>query len=88
MNIGSTLGSSFTLTSSSAQQQSVQQGVEQARQAAHQVVSAATQRPVEGTRAVADGLIKQTQGEQQVEASSKAFSAADQALGTLLDIRA
>lgn len=83
MNIGSTAGSAFTSAATG-----ISQGIEQVRQAAQQVNDATTTRPVQDAPEVSEGLVNLREGERQVEASSKVLEAADQQLGTLIDIQA
>ncbi|GGY48171.1 hypothetical protein GCM10011297_21360 [Bacterioplanes sanyensis] len=83
MNIGSTAGSAFTTASTG-----VAQGIDQVRQAAQQVNDATTTRPVENSPEVSEGLVNLREGERQVEANAKVLEAADQQLGTLIDIQA
>ncbi len=83
MNIGSTSGSSFTIATAGIQQSS-----EQVKQASQEVVAATTTRPTQGTVEVTDALLKLKEGEQGLAANAKVLAAADQQLGTLLDIKA
>lgn len=81
MNIGSTTGSSFTVGT-----QGVQAGSEQLNRAAHQVVSASTDRPATSVSEVSDGVVAQHQAEIQVKASAQVIEAADQQQQTIIDI--
>jgi hypothetical protein len=83
MNLGSTLGSSFSITSAG-----IQQNTEQVKQAAQQVVEATTARPAQGTVEVTDALVKLKEGEQGVALNAKVLEAADKQIGSLLDIKA
>lgn len=83
MNIGSTSGSTFSIASAGIQQSS-----EQVKQASQQVVEATTARPAQGTVEVTDALIKLKEGEQGVQLNAKVLEAADNQLGTLVDIKA
>ncbi|ASP38587.1 hypothetical protein CHH28_07820 [Bacterioplanes sanyensis] len=83
MNIGSTTGSAFTSATTG-----IAQGMEQVRQAAQQVNDATTTRPVQDAPEVSEGLVNLREGERQVEANAKVLEAADQQLGTLIDIQA
>ena len=83
MNIGSTLGSSFSIATAG-----VQQSTEQVREASQQVVEATTARPVQGTIEATDALVNLKKGEQGVATNAKVLEAADKQIGTLLDIEA
>ena len=80
MNIGSTTGSAFTVATAG-----VQQGNQQVREAAQQVVEATTTRPAQGAVEVTDPLMKLKEGERQVQANAKTLDAADKTVGTLID---
>lgn len=71
-----------------AGQAGIQRGEQKATQAAQDVVEATTDRPVSETSDVADALVEQKEAEQQVEASAEVVKAADETLGTLVDIKA
>lgn len=83
MDIGSTMGSSFT-----AGAQVINQGVAQATRASQEVVDATTARPVEQTSNVAESMVQLQQSEHLVAVGGKLVQAADQQLGTLIDIKA
>lgn len=65
----------------------IQKGQEQVTQAAHQVASANTTRPVSSSQDLSKALMEEKQGQQQVEASAKVVETANQTLGTLVDLR-
>jgi len=64
----------------------IQKGQEQVTQAAQEVASANTQRPVQPNQDVAKSLTDEKQGQRQVEASAKVVDTANQTLGSLVDI--
>jgi len=64
----------------------IQKGQEQVTQAAQEVVSSNTQRPVQPNQDVAKSLTDEKQGQRQVEASAKVVDTANQTLGSLVDI--
>ncbi len=64
----------------------IQKGQEQINEAAHQVASANTQRPVQASQDIAKSLTDEKQGQHQVEASAKVVEAANQTIGSLVDI--
>jgi phage/plasmid primase-like uncharacterized protein len=65
----------------------IQKGQEQLTQAATQVASATTTRPVQASQDLEKALLKQKEGEQQVEASAKVVEASNKTLGSLVDIK-
>lgn len=70
----------------------IQQGQQKLTQAAQEVASANTERPVqpnqEGEKAdLAKALLDEKQGQRQVEASAKVVEAGSQTIGSLLDIK-
>ncbi|MGR6872760.1 hypothetical protein ACU6U9_15150 [Pseudomonas sp. HK3] len=65
----------------------IQKGEQQLTQAAQQVASASTTRPVSPNQDVAKALIEEKESQRQVEASAKVVQAADQTLGSLVDIK-
>ncbi len=65
----------------------VQRGEQKVTQAAQDVVSATTDRPVSQTSDIARPLAEQQEGRRQVEASAKVVEAAQQTLGSLIDIK-
>ena len=65
----------------------IQKGEQQVTQAAQQVASANTTRPVTPNEDVADALVDQKQGQRQVEASAKVVEAYSQTIGSLVDIK-
>jgi len=83
MNLGSTSGSSFSIATAGIQQSS-----EQVKQAAQQVVESTTARPAQGAVEVVDALLKLKAGEQGVEVNAKVLEAADNQIGSILDIKA
>lgn len=83
MDIGSTMGSSFT-----AGAQAIHQGVAQSTRAAQEVVDATTSRPVEQTAKVAEPMVQMQQAEHLVAVGGKVVQAADEQLGTLINIKA
>lgn len=83
MDIGSTMGSSFT-----AGTQTIHQGIAQATRAAQEVVDSTTARPVEQTSRLHETMVNLRQSEHLVAAGGKIVQAADQQLGTLIDIKA
>lgn len=64
----------------------IQRGEQKATQAAQEVVSATTDRPVSQTASLAKPLAEQEEGQRQVEASAKVVQAADKTIGSLIDI--
>lgn len=83
MNIGSTTGSSFTSGT-----YAISQGVSQASRAAQEVVEATTTRPVEGVGELSKPMTDLKRAEHLVAAGGKVVQAADEQLGTLIDIKA
>jgi hypothetical protein len=83
MNIGSTTGSAFTTASAG-----ISQGTEQVKRAAQDVVDATTERPVEGPDKLADAATDLKQAERSVEANAKVLKAADQTVGSIIDVQA
>lgn len=83
MNLGSTLGSSFSIATAG-----IQQSTQKVTEAAQQVVEATTARPAQGTVEVTDALVKLKEGEQGVALNAKVLEAADKQMGSLLDIEA
>jgi hypothetical protein len=70
----------------------IQQGEQKLTQAAQEVASANTQRPVQPNQAtekadLAKALLDEKQGQQQVEASAKVVEAGSQMIGSLVDIK-
>jgi len=65
----------------------IQRGEQKVTQAAQDVVSATTDRPVSQTSSVARPLAEQEDGRRQVEASAKVVQAAQKSLGSLIDIK-
>jgi len=70
----------------------IQQGQQKVTQAAQEVASANTQRPVQPNQAaqqtdLAKSLLDEKQGQRQVEASAKVVEASDQMIGSLVDIK-
>ena len=63
-----------------------QRGEQKVIQAAQEVVSATTDRPVSETASLAKPLAEQEEGRRQVEASAKVVQAADKTIGSLIDI--
>ncbi len=64
----------------------IQKGQEQINQGAQEVASANTQRPVQASQDIAKSLTEEKQGQRQVEASAKVVDAANQTVGSLVDI--
>ncbi len=64
----------------------IQKGEEQVTQAAQEVASANTTRPVQPSQDLAKSLTDQKEGQQQVQASAKVMETANQTLGSLVDI--
>ncbi len=64
----------------------IQKGQEQINQGAQEVASANTQRPVQASQDIAKSLMEEKQGQRQVEASAKVVEAANQTIGSLVDI--
>lgn len=64
----------------------IQKGQEQVTQAAQEVASANTERPVQPSQDLAKSLTDSKQGQRQVEASAKVLETANQTLGSLVDI--
>lgn len=83
MNIGSTAGSAFTTAASG-----INQGTDQVKRAAQEVVGASTSRPVEGTGKLSEAVTDLKQGERSVEANAKVLQAADRTLGSIIDVEA
>lgn len=84
MNIGSTMGSAYTVAANT-----INQGSTQAQQAAQEVATTAfTDRPVEGTGDLAKPMTDLKQAEHLVAAGGKIMQAADEQVGTLLNIKA
>lgn len=83
MNIGSTTGSAFTSAA-----YAVDQGNTQVTRAAQDIADAATSRPVESVDKTASALTELKEGETAVAAGTKVLEAADQQMGTLIDIKA
>lgn len=83
MNIGSTTGSVMTTSS-----QSLVQSTEQVQKAVQNVVDATSERPVGETEKLTEAMVDVKQGQQEVDANAKLVKAADDNLGTLLDIKA
>lgn len=73
----------------------IQQGQQKLTQAAQEVASANTERPVQPNQAttqtqntdLAKSLLEQDEGQRQVEASAKVVDTANQTLGSLVDIK-
>lgn len=70
----------------------IQQGEQKLTQAAQEVASANTQRPVQPNQAsekadLAKALLDEKQGQQQVQASAKVVEAGSQMVGSLVDIK-
>lgn len=65
----------------------MQRGEQKVTQAAQEVVSATTDRPVSQTASLAKPLTEQEEGRRQVEASAKVVEAADKTIGSLVDIK-
>lgn len=70
----------------------IQKGQEQITQAAQNIASANTQRPVTPNQAATQGdlaqsLLEQKQGQRQVEASAKVVETAGKTIGSLIDIK-
>lgn len=70
----------------------IQQGEQKITQAAQEVASANTQRPVQPNQAaektdLAKSLLDEKQGQRQVEASAKVVEAGSQMIGSLVDIK-
>lgn len=83
VNMGTSLGSSFSNAASS-----ISESVKEVRQASQQVVESTTARPVEGTNKISDSLITMKENTNLVAANGKVIEAADNQLGTLIDINA
>ena len=83
MNIGSTAGSAFTSGS-----YAIDQGSSQARRAAQDVVDATTARPVEGAGELARPMTDLKRAEHLVAAGGKVIQAAEEQIGTLINIKA
>ena len=81
MQVGG-LGSAF-----SAGLAGIQKGEQQVTQAAQEVASANTQRPVQATQDLAKSLTEEKEGQRQVEASAKVVDTANQTIGSLVDIQ-
>lgn len=70
----------------------IQQGEQKITQAAQEVASANTQRPVQPNQGtdkadLAKSLLDEKQGQRQVEASAKVVEAGSQMIGSLVDIK-
>jgi flagellar hook protein FlgE len=70
----------------------IQQGEQKITQAAQEVASANTQKPVQSNQAtekadLAKSLLDEKQGQRQVEASAKVVEAGSQMIGSLVDIK-
>jgi hypothetical protein len=70
----------------------IQQGEQKITQAAQEVASANTQRPVQPNQSteqadLAKSLLDEKQGQRQVEASAKVVEAGSQMIGSLVDIK-
>lgn len=65
----------------------IQRGEQKVTQAAQEVVSATTDRPVSQTSNLAKSLAEQEEGRRQVEASAQVVQAADKTIGSLVDIK-
>lgn len=65
----------------------IQKGEQQVTQAAQEVVSATTDRPATPTQDVAKALVEEKEGQRQVQASAKVVEAADETIGSLVDIK-
>jgi len=81
MQVGSASGSALA-----AGMAGIQRGEQKVTQAAQEVVSATTDRPVSQTSSLAKPLTEQEEGRRQVEASAKVVQAADKTIGSLIDI--
>ncbi len=64
----------------------IQKGQQQVAEAAQQVASANTERPVGQSSDIAQALLKEKEGQRQVEASAKVVEASNETLGSLVDI--
>ncbi len=64
----------------------IQKGEQQVTQAAQEVTSASTQRPVQATQDLAKSVTEEKEGQRQVEASAKVVETANKTLGSLVDI--
>lgn len=65
----------------------IQKGEQQLTQAAQQVASASTDRPVSPNQDVAKALIEEKEGQRQIEMSANVVKTADETLGSLVDIK-
>lgn len=65
----------------------IQRGEQKVTQAAQEVVSATTDRPVSQASDLAKPLAEQEEGRRQVQASAQVVAAADQTIGSLVDIK-
>lgn len=84
MNVGSTMGSAYTVASNT-----ITQGTAQAQQAAQEIATTAfTERPVEGAGELSKPMTDLKQAEHLVAAGGKVMQAADEQMGTLIDIKA
>lgn len=83
-NIGSSVGSAYTIAANT-----INQGNAQAQQAAQEVaVASFTERPVEGAGEISKPITDLKEAEHLVSAGGKVMQAADEQVGTLLDIKA
>lgn len=83
VNMGTTVGSSFSTAASS-----ISDSIKEVREASQQVVESTTTRPVEGSTEISKSLITMKESTNLVAANGKVIEAADQQLGTLLDVTA
>lgn len=83
VNMGTSLGSTFSNAASS-----ISESVKEVRQASQQVVSSSIERPVEGSHEISKSLITMKENTNLVAANGKVIEAADQQLGTIIDINA
>lgn len=84
MNIGSSMGSTYTVAANT-----ISQGNTQLQQAAQEVATTAlTDRPVEGAGELVKPMTDLKQAEHLVSAGGKIMQAADEQVGTLLNIKA
>lgn len=81
--IGTSLGSAFTTAANA-----INTGVEQVTRVAQDVHDATTARPVEGVGNLAESMTDFKRAEHLVAAGSKVVQAADEQVGTLLNITA
>ena len=82
-NIGTTLGSVYSIGAFA-----IGQGVEHSTRAALEVADSTTARPVEKAAPVERSLLHLKEAEYQVAAGAKIVQAADQQIGTLINIKA